>query len=65
MVAFLHPTLVRQEHVLRAVSFLPDVLRLQQLLIRRFNNSIDGAEAVTMTARELLNSLAEGEEPLS
>ena len=46
-----------QERLLRAVRFLPDILRLQQLLTRRFNNSIDGAAAVDMSAQELINKL--------
>ena len=53
-------TIVLQEHMLRAVRFLPDILRLQQLLTRRFNNSIDGAEAVALSAHELLQKLTDG-----
>ena len=46
--------------MLRTVRFLPDIVRLQQLLTRRFNNSIDGAEAVTLSAQELISKLPDG-----
>ena len=48
---------VRHEHLLRALRFLPDILRLQRLLVRRFNNSIDSAEANGTSVAKFLQGI--------
>ena len=54
---------VAHEHLLRALRFLPDILRLQRLLVRRFNNSIDSAEANSTSLSEFLQQVDESKRP--
>ena len=54
---------VAHEHLLRALRFLPDILRLQRLLVRRFNNSIDSAEANGTSVSEFLQQVDESKRP--
>ncbi|RMX46188.1 hypothetical protein pdam_00007847 [Pocillopora damicornis] len=45
------------EHKLRFVQFLPDVVRLQRLLMDRFHRRIDRTDAENYTVREFLKDL--------
>ena len=49
-----------QEHKLRFVQFLPDVVRLQRLLMDRFHRRIDRTDAENYTVREFLKDLPKG-----
>ena len=49
-----------QEHKLRFVQFLPDVVRLQRLLMDRFHRRIDRVDAEKYTIREFLRDLPKG-----
>ena len=49
-----------QEHKLRFVQFLPDVVRLQRLLMDRFHRRIDRVDAEKYTIREFLKDLPKG-----
>ena len=49
-----------QEHKLRFVQFLPDVVRLQRLLMDRFHRRIDRTDAENYTVREFLKDLPTG-----
>ena len=49
-----------QEHKLRFVQFLPDVVRLQRLLMDRFHRRIDRTNAENYTVREFLRDLPKG-----
>ena len=46
-----------QEHKLRFVQFLPDVVRLQRLLMNRFHRRIDRTDAENYTVREFLKEV--------
>ena len=46
-----------QEHKLRFVQFLPDVVRLQRLLMDRFHRRMDRTDAENYTVREFLKDL--------
>ncbi|XP_022803330.1 E3 ubiquitin-protein ligase rnf213-alpha-like isoform X2 [Stylophora pistillata] len=50
---------LKQEHKLRFVQFLPDVIRLQRLLLDRFHRRIDKTEAEKYTISAFLNHLCE------
>lgn len=39
---------VYQDHVLRAIQYLPSILKLQRLLIQKFQRRIDASEASSM-----------------
>ena len=49
-----------QEHKLRFVQFLPEVVRLQRLLMDRFHRRIDRIDAERYTIREFLKDLPKG-----
>ena len=49
-----------QEHKLRFVQFLPDVVRLQRLLMERFHRRIDKKDAENYTVRKFLKDLPIG-----
>ena len=49
-----------QEHKLRFVQFLPDVVHLQRLLMDRFHRRIDRTDAENYTVREFLRNLPKG-----
>nr|XP_058970756.1 E3 ubiquitin-protein ligase rnf213-alpha-like [Pocillopora verrucosa] len=51
---------LKQEHKLRFVQFLPDVVRLQRLLMDRFHRRIDRTDAENYTVREFLKDLPTG-----
>ncbi|XP_022783821.1 E3 ubiquitin-protein ligase rnf213-alpha-like [Stylophora pistillata] len=48
---------LRQEHKLRALCFLPDIIKLQRLLMDKFHRRIDRTEAQRMTIREFLRKI--------
>ncbi|CAH3189324.1 unnamed protein product [Porites lobata] len=48
---------LRQEHNLRALRFLPDIIKLQRLLREKFHRRIDRAEAEHITIRNFLNKI--------
>ncbi|XP_064641333.1 E3 ubiquitin-protein ligase rnf213-alpha-like isoform X2 [Lineus longissimus] len=50
---------IREEPHLRLLSRLPDIIRLQQLLIQHYQRRITQAEARTITIKELLHSLTQ------
>ena len=49
-----------QEHKLRFVQFLPDVVRLQRLLMDRFHRRIDRTDAENYSVRKFLKDLPIG-----
>ncbi|PFX19443.1 E3 ubiquitin-protein ligase RNF213 [Stylophora pistillata] len=51
---------LKQEHKLRFVHFLPDVVRLHRLLMDRFHLRIDRTNAENYTVREFLKELPKG-----
>ncbi|XP_068735057.1 LOW QUALITY PROTEIN: E3 ubiquitin-protein ligase rnf213-alpha-like [Montipora capricornis] len=51
---------LKQEHKLRCVQFLPDIVRLQQLLMDRFHRRMDRTDAEKFTIREFLQKLQRG-----
>ncbi|XP_022796391.1 E3 ubiquitin-protein ligase rnf213-alpha-like isoform X1 [Stylophora pistillata] len=51
---------LKQEHKLRFVQFLPEVVRLQRLLMDRFHRRIDRIDAERYTIREFLKDLPKG-----
>ncbi|XP_068731195.1 E3 ubiquitin-protein ligase rnf213-alpha-like [Montipora capricornis] len=51
---------LKQEHKLRCVQFLPDIVRLQRLLMDRFHRRIDRTDAEKFTIREFLWTLQRG-----
>ncbi|XP_027055365.1 E3 ubiquitin-protein ligase RNF213-like isoform X2 [Pocillopora damicornis] len=48
---------LRQEHKLRALRFLPDIIKLQRLLMDKFHRRIDRTEAERMRIREFLRNI--------
>ncbi|XP_020630788.1 E3 ubiquitin-protein ligase rnf213-alpha-like [Orbicella faveolata] len=51
---------LKQEHKLRFVQFLPDLVRLQRLLMDRFHRRIDRTDAEGYTIRKFLQDLPRG-----
>ncbi|XP_015765613.1 PREDICTED: E3 ubiquitin-protein ligase RNF213-like [Acropora digitifera] len=51
---------LKQEHKLRCVQFLPDIVRLQRLLMDRFHRRIDRTDAEKFTIQLFLKSLPRG-----
>ncbi|XP_074628909.1 E3 ubiquitin-protein ligase rnf213-alpha-like isoform X2 [Acropora palmata] len=51
---------LKQEHKLRCVQFLPDIVRLQRLLMDRFHRRIDRTDAEQFTIQQFLKSLPRG-----
>ncbi|KAJ7339392.1 hypothetical protein OS493_005787 [Desmophyllum pertusum] len=51
---------LKQEHKLRFVQFLPDIVRLQRLLMDRFHRRIDRTDAEKYTIRKFLQDLPRG-----
>lgn len=51
---------LKQEHKLRSIQFLPDIVRLQRLLMDRFHRRIDRSDAEKFAIREFLKSLPRG-----
>ncbi|XP_068759451.1 E3 ubiquitin-protein ligase rnf213-alpha-like isoform X4 [Montipora capricornis] len=51
---------LKQEHKLRCVQFLPDIVRLQRLLMDRFHRRIDRTDAEKFTIQQFLKSLPRG-----
>jgi len=49
-----------QEHHLRAVQLLPNIIRLQRLLLSQFNRSIDHAEAMSMKIGTFIEGIRDG-----
>ena len=49
-----------QEHSLRAVRYLPDILALLRILTDRFHRRIDRDKANKLTIRELLQEFPKG-----
>ena len=47
---------VSQEHKLRALRFLPDIVRLQRLLMDQFHRRIDRTEAEKIKIRDFLKN---------
>ena len=41
---------------------LPDIMRLQQMLIDKYHRRIDAAEATSMSIQEFMESLPHGED---
>ncbi|XP_022801883.1 E3 ubiquitin-protein ligase rnf213-alpha-like [Stylophora pistillata] len=54
---------LKQEHKLRFVRFLPDVVRLQRLLMDRFHRRIDKTEAEDYTIGDFLKRLPKAYDP--
>ena len=50
-----------QEHELRALRFLPDIVKLQRLLMDKFHRRIDRQEAEQVTVRAFLKKHLSGE----
>ncbi|XP_020616489.1 E3 ubiquitin-protein ligase RNF213-like [Orbicella faveolata] len=48
---------LRQEHELRALRFLPDIVKLQRLLMDKFHRRIDRAEAEQIKIRDFLRMI--------
>ncbi|XP_078381354.1 E3 ubiquitin-protein ligase rnf213-alpha-like isoform X3 [Oculina patagonica] len=48
---------LRQEHKLRALRFLPDIVKLQRLLMDKFHRRIDRAEAERIKIRDFLRKI--------
>ena len=46
-----------KEHKLRALRFLPDIIKLQRLLMDKFHRRIDRTEAQRMNIREFLRNI--------
>ncbi|XP_072046323.1 E3 ubiquitin-protein ligase RNF213-like [Amphiura filiformis] len=57
--ALLHEFLTK-EHILSMLGHLPDLIRLQQVLIDQFHRRIDAAEAANMTIQEFLDKAVPG-----
>jgi len=51
---------LKQEHKLRCFQFLPDIVRLQRLLMDRFHRRIDRTDAEKFTIQQFLESLPRG-----
>ncbi|XP_067057901.1 E3 ubiquitin-protein ligase rnf213-alpha-like isoform X3 [Acropora muricata] len=51
---------LKKEHKLRCVQFLPDIVRLQRLLMDRFHRRIDRTDAEKFTIHRFLKSLPRG-----
>ena len=49
-----------QESILRLLRHLPDIIRLQQMLIDKYHRRIDAAEATSMSIQDFLDSLPQG-----
>jgi len=50
-----------QEHHLRALRLLPSIIRLQRLLLAKFNRSVDHAEAVSVKIRTFIEDINDGD----
>ncbi|XP_068694638.1 E3 ubiquitin-protein ligase rnf213-alpha-like [Montipora foliosa] len=48
---------LRQEHKLRALRFLPDIVKLQRLLMDKFHRRIDRTEAENIRIRDFLKKI--------
>ncbi|PFX29705.1 E3 ubiquitin-protein ligase RNF213 [Stylophora pistillata] len=48
---------LRQEHKLRALCFLPDIIKLQRLLMDKFHRRIDRNEAQRLSIREFMRKI--------
>ena len=53
-----------QEPTLRVLRHLPDIIRLQQMLIDKYHRRIDAAEATSMSIQEFMDSLPQGEDSI-
>ncbi|KAJ7339580.1 hypothetical protein OS493_005983 [Desmophyllum pertusum] len=53
---------LRQEHKLRALRFLPDIVKLQRLLMDKFHRRIDRTEAERIKIRDFLRKIPSKDE---
>jgi DNA-binding Xre family transcriptional regulator len=49
-----------QEHHLRAIRFVPSIIRLQKMLIQKYSRKLDRAEATTLTIQEVKQQMRQG-----
>jgi len=49
-----------QEHHLQALRLLPNIIRLQRLLLSQFNRSIDHAEAMSVKIGTYIEGIHDG-----
>ena len=50
-----------QESKLRALQYLPDVIKLQRLLVTKYHRRLSRQEALGMNVESFLSSVHEGE----
>ena len=46
---------------MRAIRFVPSIIRLQKMLIQKYNKKLDRAEATTMKVEDVRRQMRQGE----